>query len=189
MLGIFETIGNPEVLAALNPWHGVKFFSAYPARAFIALGSVVLVVTGGEALYADMGHFGVRPIRLGWLAIVLPALVLNYLGQGALLLRDPAAVESPFFLLAPSWALLPVVILATFATIVASQALISGVFSLTSQAIQLGFVPRLEVRHTSADVHGQIYLPAINWTLMVACVGLVVGFRSSTNLAAAMGSR
>ena len=187
LLGIVATIGNPEVLAALNPWYAVKFFTTYSTRAFIALGAVVLVVTGGEALYADMGHFGVRPIRFGWLAVVLPALVLNYLGQGALLLQNPAAVESPFFLLAPEWALLPVVILATLATIVASQALISGVFSLTNQAIQLGFVPRLEVRHTSADVHGQIYLPAINWTLMVACVGLVLGFGSSTNLAAAYG--
>jgi KUP system potassium uptake protein len=187
VLGVTQTIGNLEVLAALNPLYAVTFFTTYPLRAFVALGAVILVVTGGEALYADMGHFGIRPIRLGWFAIVLPALVLNYLGQGALLLRDPSAVESPFFLLAPNWALIPLVILATLATIVASQALISGVFSLTSQAIQLGFVPRLEVRHTSADVHGQIYLPAINWTLMVACVGLVIGFGSSASLAAAYG--
>jgi KUP system potassium uptake protein len=187
VLGIGHTLGNLEVLAALNPLHAVSFFSTYPVRAFVALGAVILVVTGGEALYADMGHFGIRPIRLGWFAMVLPALVLNYLGQGALLLGNPEAVESPFFLLAPEWALIPLVILATLATIVASQALISGVFSLTSQAIQLGFVPRLEVRHTSADVHGQIYLPAINWTLMIACVGLVLGFGSSANLAAAYG--
>ncbi|MBA3361392.1 MAG: potassium transporter Kup [Acidimicrobiia bacterium] len=187
VLGAVHLFGNPAVLASLNPLYGIEFFGAYPWRAFVALGSVVLVVTGGEALYADMGHFGIRPIRIGWLGIVYPALILNYLGQGALLLGEPEAVESPFFLLAPEWALIPLVILATIATIVASQALISGVFSLTNQAIQLGFIPRLEVRHTSADVHGQIYLPAVNWALLIACVGLVFGFRSSANLAAAYG--
>jgi len=186
-LGLLQLVNNAEVLAALNPLHGVAFFSAYPIRAFVALGAVVLVVTGGEALYADLGHLGASPIRWGWLSIVFPGLMLNYLGQGALLLEDPSAAESPFFLLAPAWALIPLVILATVATVIASQALISGVFSLTSQAIQLGFIPRLEVRHTSADVHGQVYLPAINWALLVVCVGLVIGFGSSANLAAAYG--
>ncbi|HJR87379.1 MAG TPA: KUP/HAK/KT family potassium transporter, partial [Acidimicrobiia bacterium] len=159
LLGAVQIAGNPTVLAALNPLHAVRFFAEYQGRAFVALGSIVLVVTGGEALYADLGHFGTRPIRLGWLWVVLPALVINYLGQGALLLSDPTAVESPFFLLAPQWALVPLVVLATLATIVASQALISGVFSLATQAMQLGFVPRLLVKHTSADVHGQVYLP------------------------------
>ena len=187
LLGLIQVIGNPSVLQAVNPAYAVGFFAEYGSRAFVALGSVVLVVTGGEALYADLGHFGRRPIRLGWLGVVLPALLLNYLGQGALLLAQPSAVESPFFLLAPAWALIPLVILATLATIVASQALISGVFSLTHQAIQLGFVPRLLVRHTSADMEGQVYLPAVNWSLLVVCIGLVLGFRSSANLAAAYG--
>jgi KUP system potassium uptake protein len=187
LLGAVQIAGNPAVLAALNPIHAVEFFTEYQGRAFVALGSIVLVVTGGEALYADLGHFGTRPIRMGWLGLVLPALVLNYMGQGALLLADPAAVESPFFLLAPQWALGPLVILATLATVVASQALISGVFSLTTQAIQLDFIPRLLVKHTSADVHGQVYLPAVNWSLLIVCIGLVLGFRSSSDLAAAYG--
>jgi KUP system potassium uptake protein len=187
VLGAVQVARNPSVLAAVNPIHAVEFFAEYQGRAFVALGSIVLVVTGGEALYADLGHFGTRPIRLGWLGLVLPALAINYMGQGALLLADSAAVESPFFLLAPQWALGPLVILATLATVVASQALISGVFSLTSQAIQLGFIPRLLVRHTSADVHGQVYLPAVNWSLLIVCIGLVLGFRSSSNLAAAYG--
>lgn len=187
LLGAVQIADNPTVLAALNPLHAVRFFAEYQGRAFVALGSIVLVVTGGEALYADLGHFGTRPIRLGWLGLVLPALIINYLGQGALLLADPTAVESPFFLLAPQWALVPLVVLATLATIVASQALISGVFSLATQAMQLGFVPRLLVKHTSADVHGQVYLPAVNWSLLIVCIGLVLGFRSSTNLAAAYG--
>lgn len=186
-LGAVEVIANPNVLAALNPAHAVEFFTTFGSRAFVALGSIVLVVTGGEALYADLGHFGASPIRLGWMAVVLPALAINYLGQGALLLASPEAVRSPFFLLAPEWALIPLVILATLATIVASQALISGVFSLTHQAIQLGFIPRLTVRHTSPDVHGQVYLPAVNWALLVVCIGLVLGFGSSANLAAAYG--
>ena len=186
-LGLIQILDNPAVFAALNPLHGFEFMTKYTWRAFVALGSVVLVVTGGEALYADMGHLGARPIRLGWLAVVFPALLLNYLGQGALLLKSPEAVDNLFFLLAPGWALLPLVILATIATVIASQALISGVFSLTKQAILLGFIPRMEVRHTSADVHGQVYLPAVNWTLLVVCVGLVLGFRSSANLAAAYG--
>ncbi|HKZ20783.1 MAG TPA: potassium transporter Kup [Acidimicrobiia bacterium] len=187
VLGAVQVAGNPTVLASLNPLHAIRFFAEYQGRAFVALGSIVLVVTGGEALYADLGHFGTRPIRLGWLGVVLPALVINYLGQGALLLADPTAVESPFFLLAPAWALVPLVVLATLATIVASQALISGVFSLATQAMQLGFIPRLLVKHTSEDVHGQVYLPAVNWSLLIVCIGLVLGFRSSTNLAAAYG--
>jgi KUP system potassium uptake protein len=187
VLGAVQVARNPSVLAAVNPIRAVAFFAEYQGRAFVALGSIVLVVTGGEALYADLGHFGTRPIRVGWMGLVLPALVINYMGQGALLLADPAAVQSPFFLLAPQWALGPLVILATLATVVASQALISGVFSLTTQAIQLGFIPRLLVRHTSADVHGQVYLPAVNWSLLIVCIGLVLGFRSSSNLAAAYG--
>ncbi|HSL27368.1 MAG TPA: KUP/HAK/KT family potassium transporter, partial [Acidimicrobiia bacterium] len=167
--------------------YAARFFLEYTWRAFLSLGGVVLVVTGGEALYADMGHFGASPIRRGWFAVVLPALLLNYFGQGALLLADPTTVRSPFFLMAPNWAVYPLVALATLATIIASQALISGVFSLTHQAIQLGFTPRMEVRHTSAAAHGQVYLPFVNWVLLAACVGLVVGFRSSANLAAAYG--
>jgi KUP system potassium uptake protein len=151
------------------------------------LGSVFLVVTGGEALYADMGHFGRRPIRLAWFVVVLPALLLNYFGQGALVMRDPAAVENPFFLLAPTWALYPVVFIATAATVIASQALISGSYSLTMQAVQLGYSPRVAIDHTSAAERGQIYVPGINWLLMLSCIGLVLGFRSSSALAAAYG--
>ena len=158
-----------------------------PGVAFLALGGVFLVVTGAEALYADMGHFGRRPIQIAWSAIVLPALLLNYFGQGALLLADPQAASNPFFLMAPSWALLPLVIVATMATVIASQALISGAFSLTMQAIQLGYLPRVRIDHTSSREFGQVYLPAVNVALMVACIGLVLGFRSSTNLAAAYG--
>ncbi len=187
LLGIVHVIDHPSVLAAVNPVYAIRFFAEFTSRAFIALGGVVLVVTGGEALYADLGHFGAAPIKRGWFMVVLPALLLNYFGQGALLLADPAAVSSPFFLLAPEWAIYPLVGLATAATVIASQALISGVFSLTHQAIQLGFTPRLEVRHTSAASHGQVYLPLVNWILLAACVGLVWGFGSSANLAAAYG--
>jgi KUP system potassium uptake protein len=187
VLGLLNAAGNVEVVAAVNPWYAVEFFSAHTGRAFLALGSVVLVVTGGEALYADMGHFGVRPIRRAWFFVVMPALLLNYAGQGALVLDDPEAVSSPFFLLAPDWALYPLIALATAATIIASQALISGVFSLTHQAVQLDFLPRMDVRHTSATAFGQVYVPSVNWWLLVACVGLVVGFRTSANLAAAYG--
>jgi len=187
LLGIVHVIDHPSVLAAVNPIYAFRFFAEFTSRAFIALGGVVLVVTGGEALYADLGHFGAAPIKRGWFAVVLPALLLNYFGQGALLLADPAAVRSPFFLLAPEWAIYPLVGLATLATVIASQALISGVFSLTHQAIQLGFTPRLEVRHTSAASHGQVYLPLVNWLLLAACVGLVWGFGSSANLAGAYG--
>lgn len=187
LLGVVQISRNPGVLAAVNPFYAISFFEDHSDRAFVALGSIFLVVTGGEALYADMGHFGPRPIRMGWYAVVLPALSLNYMGQGALLTRHPEAIESPFFLLAPDWALYPLVGLATVATVIASQALISGVFSLTHQAIQLGYIPRMEVRHTSAAARGQVYLPFVNWLLLLACVGLVIGFRTSGNLAAAYG--
>src|SRR4029450_6289040 len=151
---------------------------------YLVLGSVFLVVTGGEALYADMGHFGRRPIRLGWFVLVLPALLLNYFGQGALILAEPDAVANPFYRLAPDWAVIPMTVLATMATVIASQALISGAFSLTMQAIQLDYTPRMQIRHTSEDQRGQIYLPTVNWVLMVSCIALVVGFRNSSYLAA-----
>lgn len=187
LLGLLKVLADPGVVAAINPFYAVQYFAQYTTRAFISLGGVVLVVTGGEALYADLGHFGARAIRRGWMAVVMPALLLNYAGQGALLLEDPDSVRSPFFLLAPEWALYPLIALATAATIIASQALISGVFSLTNQAVQLDFIPRMMVRHTSEQAHGQVYVPSVNWGLLVACVGLVVGFRSSANLAAAYG--
>lgn len=186
-LGVMHIVKEPGVVAALNPAHGASFFLRNGWHGFIILGAVFLVVTGGEALYADIGHFGVKPIRLGWFTIALPGLLLNYLGQGALLLRDPAAVENPFFGMAPQWGLYPLIILATAAAIIASQALITGAFSLTMQAVQLGFSPRLTIRHTSADAKGQIYLPMVNWALMFSCIGLVLGFGSSSNLAAAYG--
>ena len=185
-LGIVWIVRLPAVLAAFDPRHAVAFFATNGFTGFAVLGAVFLVVTGGEALYADMGHFGRVPIRLAWFALVLPALILNYLGQGALLLLDPT-VEHPFFLLAPSWALLPLVGLSTAAAIIASQALISGSFSITRQAIQLGLAPRLEVEHTSAREMGQIYVPQVNWALMFATVLIVVGFGSSSALAAAYG--
>ena len=186
-LGVSQIIHHPGVFQALSPHHGFAFFARNGLRGFLVLGSVFLVVTGGEALYADMGHFGKRPIRLMWFIIVLPCLLLNYFGQGALILRHPEAVQQPFFLMAPSWALYPLVGLATAATVIASQAVISGAFSLTRQAVQLGYLPRLRILHTSASQIGQIYLPAVNWVLMLACIGLVLGFRSSSNLAAAYG--
>jgi KUP system potassium uptake protein len=185
-LGLLWIVRMPSVLAAFDPRHAVAFFAANGFMGFAVLGAVFLVVTGGEALYADMGHFGKQPIRLAWFALVLPALVLNYLGQGALLLIEPD-VEHPFFVLAPSWALIPLVVLSTAAAIIASQALISGTFSITRQAIQLGLAPRLEVEHTSVHEIGQIYLPQVNWALMFATVVIVVGFGSSTALAAAYG--
>ncbi|HBT82571.1 MAG: potassium transporter Kup [Desulfuromonadales bacterium GWC2_61_20] len=187
LLGLIQIWAYPQVLSAISPHHAVSFFLRNGGTGFLVLGSVVLVVTGGEALYADMGHFGTRPIRLVWFCLVLPALLLNYFGQGALLLAHPANVENPFFLLAPTWALIPLVLLATAATVIASQALISGAFSLSMQAVQLGFSPRLDIEHTSAREKGQIYLPGVNWILMLCCIGLVVGFRSSSNLAAAYG--
>ena len=185
-LGVVWIASAPQVLGAFDPRHAVRFFEVNRFTGFAVLGAVFLVVTGGEALYADMGHFGKQPIRLAWFALVLPALVLNYLGQGALLLRNPAA-EHPFFQLAPSWGLLPLVGIATVAAIIASQALISGSFSITRQAIQLGLVPRLEVEHTSAREIGQIYVPQVNWALMAATVLIVIGFGSSGAMAAAYG--
>ena len=187
LLGSLEVVRTPRIFEALNPIAGVRFIHTHGIHALFVLGAVVLAVTGAEALYADMGHFGKRPIRLAWFWIVFPALVLNYLGQGALLLRTPQAVASPFFLLAPVWLLLPLVLLSTLATIVASQALISGAFSLTQQAMQLGYAPRMRVLHTSASAEGQIYIPFVNTALMVLCLLLVILFGSSDRLAAAYG--
>ena len=187
VLGIHQIIRAPEVLAAINPLHGFEFFVNNGSRGFVVLGAVFLAITGGEALYADIGHFGTKPIRLTWFAVVLPALTLNYFGQGALVLVEPGSAVNPFFRMTPSWALYPMVILATAAAVIASQAIISGAFSLTMQAIQLGYIPRLRVNYTSARVIGQIYVPAVNWALMLSCIGLVLGFRSSSNLAAAYG--
>ena len=176
-----------SVLSAVNPWHAVDFFLAHRTRAFLSLGAVVLCITGGEALYADMGHFGPKPIRLAWYSVAFPALLLNYFGQGALLLAEGDAVTNPFFELAPAWALLPLVTLATVATIIASQALISGAFSLTQQAVQLGYAPRLTIVHTSGTTEGQIYVPEVNSALMITCVMLVLGFKTSSSLAGAYG--
>ncbi len=186
-LGAFEIARAPEILAALNPAYAFNFFATSPLPAFMSLGAVVLAVTGTEALYADMGHFGRSPIRRAWLCFVLPALVLNYFGQGALILADPKAIQNPFYLLAPDWALIPLLVLATCATVIASQAVISGTFSLSRAAIQMGYCPRLQIEHTSERQIGQIYVPFINWTLFVAVVLLVVAFRKSDNLAGAYG--
>jgi len=185
-LGVMWIGRAPEVLGAFDPSHAFAFFAVNGYMGFAVLGAVFLVVTGGEALYADMGHFGRQPIRLAWFALVLPCLVLNYLGQGALLLTNPTAHHT-FFMLAPSWALIPLVVIATAAAIIASQALISGSFSITRQAVQLGLAPRLDVQHTSAKEMGQVYVPRVNWALMVATVVIVIGFRSSSAMAAAYG--
>ncbi len=183
-----EQIGQrPEVLRAVLPGYAISFFARNGFTGFVVLGAVILVVVGGEALYADLGHFGRKPILIGWYAVVLPSLVLVYFGQGALLLRDPSAVENPFYRMAPHWALYPLVVLATAATVIASQALISGAYSLTHQAVQLGYSPRVRVRHTSETQIGQVYISSVNWLLMLACIGLVLGFRHSANLAAAYG--
>lgn len=187
LLGLASIIRAPAILGAVNPMHAAEFFARNGSTGFLVLGAVFLVVTGGEALYADMGHFGARAIRASWFAAVLPALLLNYFGQGALLLTDPNAAHNPFYRLAPGWAIVPLVVLATAATIIASQAVISGAFSLTRQAIQLGYSPRLQIEHTSATEIGQIYMPNVNWVLMLAAIGLVIGFRSSGDLAAAYG--
>jgi KUP system potassium uptake protein len=187
VLGLRSIVMHPEILAAVNPWYAVQFFVDHPARSFIALGAVVLVVTGGEALYADMGHFGPKPIRIVWYYFVLPALLLNYFGQGALLLSTPTAITNPFYLLSPSWFVYPLLVIATSAAIVASQALISGAFSLTQQAIQLGYSPRMRIIHTSKHAAGQIYIPEINKALAIGTLLLVVGFGSSTALGAAYG--
>jgi len=187
VLGTEGILRNPAVLYAINPLHGVAFFVRNGVQGFLVLGGVTLVITGGEALYADMGHFGRRPIRLAWFVIVLPALLLNYFGQGAMLINNPEAAHNPFFRLAPEWALYPLVVLATVAACIASQAVISGAFSLTRQAVQLGFCPRVDIVHTSPGEIGQIYIPSVNWLLMICTIGLVVGFKKSTNLAAAYG--
>lgn len=186
-LGIYHIWSRPEVLSALSPHYAAMFFGQEPKLAFLALGSVVLAVTGAEALYADMGHFGRKPIAVAWLYLVFPALVLNYLGQAALLLNDPSAASNPFFRMAPAEWRLPLVILATMATVIASQAVISGAFSVTQQAIQLGFIPRMRITHTSATTVGQIYIPTVNWTLLVMVLLLVFTFGNSTDLAAAYG--
>jgi len=187
VLGVMGILRHPSVLAALNPWYAASFMWHEGFTGFMILAAVVLVVTGGEALYADMGHFGKWPIRVAWYAVVLPALVINYFGQGAILLESPAAVRNPFYSLVPGWALYPMVAVATGAAIVASQALISGAFSLTRQAIQLGYCPRMNIVHTSSRTIGQIYIPQVNNMLWIACVGLVVAFQSSSNLAATYG--
>ncbi|NOT67908.1 MAG: potassium transporter Kup [Methylophilaceae bacterium] len=186
-LGFTNILHNPEVLYAVSPLYAIHFFTNNHWIAFVALGAVVLAVTGGEALYADMGHFGRKPIRLAWFGFVLPALILNYFGQGALILHNPAAVQNPFYMLAPDWLMYPLIALATISTVVASQAVISGAFSVSRQAQQLGYMPRMLVQHTSELEKGQIYLPRINWLLMCAVMGLVVVFGSSSNLAAAYG--
>ncbi|MGE0490750.1 MAG: potassium transporter Kup [Vulcanimicrobiota bacterium] len=186
-LGLWHIAREPLVLSCILPTHAIGFFLNHGWSAFLVLGSVFLVVTGGEALYADMGHFGKRPIRLTWFVLVLPALLLNYLGQGALVLRQPEAIANPFFRMIPQWGYYPMVVLATAATVIASQALISGAFSITMQAVQLGFLPRMKVEHTSSDERGQVYVGVVNWILMVACITLVLAFRSSSNLAAAYG--
>jgi KUP system potassium uptake protein len=186
-LGVPHIAAHPQVLAALNPWHAFDFIVHHPLVAFVGLGAVVLVVTGGEALYADMGHFGRVPIRLAWYGFVMPALVVNYFGQGAMLLATPEAIDNPFYRMAPAWARLPLVFLATAATVIASQALISAAFSVTKQAVQLGLLPRMTVRHTSVRDTGQIYVPFVNWSLFVFIVLAVMLFRSSSNLASAYG--
>ena len=187
VLGVHGIIQQPEVLHAFSPMWGVRFFVDHPGIGVAILGAVVLSLTGAEALYADMGHFGRKPISRAWFALVLPALVLNYFGQGALVLGDPQAVQNPFYLLAPSWALLPLIVLSTLATVIASQAVISGAFSMTLQAIQLGYIPRMHIQHTSSSEQGQIYIGAVNWTLMVGVILLVLGFESSNALASAYG--
>lgn len=187
VMGLYWVLQHPTIFAAINPVYAALFFAHSGWQGFLILGSVFLVITGGEALYADMGHFGRTPIRAAWFAVALPALMLNYFGQGALLLEHPEAIENPFYRMAPAWALYPVVVIATLATVIASQALITGAFSLTMQAIQLSYLPRLAVEHTSSAERGQIYIPTINWMLMIACIALVLTFRTSSNLAAAYG--
>ena len=187
LLGVLQILTNPVILKAISPHYAVLFMWHNPGTTFIILGAVVLCVTGAEALYADLGHFGKKPIRLAWFTVVMPALTLNYFGQGALLLKNPEAVKNPFYLMAPEWALIPLVLLATMATVIASQALITGAFSVTKQVIQLGYLPRLNIQHTSVRDAGQIYIPFVNWGLFVTIVLAVVMFRSSSNLAAAYG--
>jgi KUP system potassium uptake protein len=185
--GLGRVVAHPEIVKALLPTYGIEFFGRHFGVAFISLGAVVLTITGAEALYADMGHFGRPPITRAWFFVVFPALTLNYMGQGSLIVSDPSTISNPFFLLVPHWGRVPIVILATVATVIASQAVISGAFSVTKQAIQLGFLPRLQIRHTSAEEIGQVYLPAVNWFLLAAVLALVIGFGSSTKLGAAYG--
>jgi KUP system potassium uptake protein len=185
--GLWNVVQNPAVLAALHPWYALHFITSYGVASYVVLGSVLLAITGAEALYADMGHFGKRAVRIAWFGLVAPALVLNYFGQGALLLRDPAALANPFYLAFPEWALYPMVALATAATVIASQATISGAFSVTQQAVQLGFLPRVDIQHTSERTFGQIYVPVVNWILLGAVMAVVVGFGSSEELAQAYG--
>ncbi len=185
--GLARVLDHPDIVSALSPHYGVEFFGRHFGIAFISLGSIVLTITGAEALYADMGHFGHKPISRAWFLVVFPALTLNYMGQGSLILEEPSAIENPFFLLLPHWGRVPMVLLATVATVIASQAVISGAFSVTRQAVQLGFLPRLNIRHTSTREIGQIYVPAVNWFLLGAVIALVVGFGSSTKLGAAYG--
>jgi KUP system potassium uptake protein len=187
VLGIVNIARDPHVFAAVSPYYAARFFVHNGWTGFLVLGSVFLVVTGGEALYADMGHFGRRPIRMAWYWVVLPALLLNYFGQGALIIHRPEAVENPFFYMMPRWALYPVVAIATLAAVIASQALITGAFSMTMQAVQLGYIPRVQIEHTSERQRGQIYIPQVNWALMVACIALTLGFRDSSHVAAAYG--
>ncbi len=187
IIGVMQIAGTPRVLEAVNPAHAAHIFIATPGAGFVVLGAVALAITGGEALYADMGHFGRFPIRLAWFAVVLPALVLNYFGQGALILGDKTAIDNPFFRMAPAWGLFPLVLLSTAATVIASQAVISGAFSLSRQAIQLGLMPPLDIFQTSTRAHGQIYIAQVNWLLLIAVVALVLGFQSSSALASAYG--
>ncbi|RJF69994.1 potassium transporter Kup [Rhodopseudomonas palustris] len=187
VLGVAHIVRSPDVLVAINPVYAIEFVIRHPLMSFYALGSVVLAVTGGEALYTDMGHFGRFPIRLAWFGLVLPALMLNYFGQGALLIAHPTAIQNPFFRMGPEWMVMPMVALATLATVIASQAVISGAFSVARQAIQLGLLPRMTIVHTSGEEAGQIYVPFTNWTLYIAVMALVIGFQSSSNLAAAYG--
>ncbi|HEY8553191.1 MAG TPA: KUP/HAK/KT family potassium transporter, partial [Burkholderiales bacterium] len=185
--GAYQIARNPAVLEALNPWHGIHFVTAHGFSSFLVLGAIALAITGAEALYTDLGHFGKRPIRIAWFTVALPALALNYFGQGALLIGDPRAIEHPFYLSFPAWALYPMVGLATIATVIASQAVISGAYSVTRQAMQLGYLPRLNVLHTSAKEIGQVYLPAVNWTMLAGVVAAVLLFGSSSALASAYG--
>ena len=187
ILGVMQILRHPSVIEAVNPLYAVRFFMDTGWKGYVVLGSVFLVVTGGESLYVDMGHFGKRPIRIDWFLIVLPSLVLNYFGQGALLLDNPAAAANPFYLLAPAWAIYPMIVLAVAAAVIASQAVISGAYSITMQAVQLGLTPRIRIDHTSMRQYGQIYIGGINWTLMIGCILIVLGFRTSSNLAAAYG--
>jgi KUP system potassium uptake protein len=187
ILGVIQIVNHPSIFLAINPMYAVEFFQYNAWKGFVVLGSVFLVMTGGEALYSDLGHFGKGPIRMAWFVVVLPCLILNYFGQGALLLENPAAIKNPFYMMAPEWAIMPLVILATFSTCIASQALITGVFSLTMQAVQLQFIPRVTINHTSQEEFGQIYVRTVNTLLMIACIALVLTFKTSSNLAAAYG--